>query len=215
MAKLKIYGTPTSPPTRVARVAAHEFGHDFELVQMAWRVTPDELFELNPGGRVPTLVHGDVTIWDSRQIWAYIEALPDSKPHKFLRPLDGPHRWRESNAVTLAYEMMSGTMVVRGMAEDPPIEDHPYLERNLARRDHALRALDEMSAEGWMVDPKTFGLAEAVMICGTDALVGREVIDIHDYPYLAGIRMRYETRKSLADTKGEYYPGQRGGMPAP
>ena len=75
-------------------------------------------------------------------------------------------------------------------------------------------SLDEMASDGWLVDPRTFGLAEAVMICATDALVGREVINIYDYPYLAGIRMRYETRKSLAETLGEYYPGQRGGVAA-
>ena len=212
MANLKIYGTPTSPPTRVARVAAIEFGHDFELVQMAWRVTPDELFELNPGGRVPTLVHDDFTLWDSRQIWAYIEALPDSKPHESVRLLEGEHRWREANAVTLAYEALSAMMIMRGMAEEPAIEEHPYLARNAERRDRALRALDDMASEGWLVDSKIFGLAEAVMICATDALVGREVIDIYDYPYLAGIRMRYATRKSLAETLGEYYPGQRGGI---
>jgi glutathione S-transferase len=204
MASLRIYGTLTSPPTRVARVAALEFGHQIEFCPMAWRVSPDELFDINPAGRVPVLVHGDVTLWDSRQIWAYVEALPDSKPHELLRPLAGPHRWHEANAVTLAYEVMAAMMVVRGMSEAPPVQEHPYLARNVARRSHALCALDAMASDGWLVDPKTFGLAEVVMICATDALVGREVMVIDDYPNLASIRLQHSTRMSLVETLSEY-----------
>ena len=212
MAHLKIFGTPTSPPTRIARVAGIEFGHDVELCQMAWRISPKELFELNPAGRVPVLMHDEVMIWDSRQIWSYIELLADSKPHESVREINGPHRWREANIVTLGYELMGAMMVVRGMEEKPAISDHPYLHRSIERRDHCLKMLDEMAASGWLVDPATFGLAEAVTICATDALVGREVIDINNYPFLSGVRMRYSTRKSLVDTLGNYYPGQRGGQ---
>jgi glutathione S-transferase len=212
MAKFQIYGTPTSPPTRVARVAAIEYGHEFELCQMAWRVTPDELFKLNPAGRVPALVHGDMTLYDSRQIWAYIEQLEDSQPSKGLRRSDGPNRWREANAATLAYEALGGMMTVRGMAEEPPIEEHPYLDRSKARIHQCLSALDAMAEQGWLVEPGTFGLADAVTVCATDAMAGRETIDMKDYPHLEGIRMRYGSRKSLAETFGDYFPGQRGGV---
>ena len=41
-----------------------------------------------------------------------------------------------------------------------------------------------MASQGWLVEPATFGLADAVMISATDALVGREVINIYDYPHL-------------------------------
>tara|TARA_B100000676_G_C17915479_1_gene752449 strand:+ start:102 stop:740 length:639 start_codon:yes stop_codon:yes gene_type:complete len=212
MANLKIFGTPTSPPTRIARVAGIEFGHIVELCELAWRVSPDELFDLNPAGRVPVLVHEDVTLWDSRQIWSYIERLDDSNPHESVRNIEGAHRWREANMVTLGYELMGAMMILRGMEEQPSISDHPYLHRNIERRDRCLKTLDDMSSSGWLVEPTTFGLADALMICATDALVGREVIDIKQYPSLSGIRMRYSTRKSLVETLGEYYPGQRGGL---
>ena len=212
MAKLKIFGTSTSPPTRIARVAGIEFGHEVELCPMAWRDTPDELFSLNPAGRVPVLVHEEVTLWDSRQIWSYIETLEDTNAHESVRVMQGPHYWREANILTLIYEMMGAMMVVRGMEEDPPISEHPYLYRSLDRWGRCLKALDEMASQGWFVEPTTFGLAEAAMICATDALVGREVIDISQYPHLSGIRMRYETRVSLVTTLGKYFPGQRGGV---
>ena len=212
MAKMKIYGTPTSPPTRVARVAAMEFGHEFEFCEMAWRVSSDELYDLNPAGRVPALDHDGTVIYDSRVIWVYLECLEDSKPHESLRSVSGPDCWREANAATMSYELLMTSMVIRGMEEEPPITEPPYLARCAERRLKLLRALDDMASDGWLVNPVTFGLADAVMICATDALVGREVIDIHDYPHLAGVRMRYQTRKSIAETLGEYYPGQKGGI---
>ena len=214
MAKMKIYGTPTSPPTRVARIAAMEFGHDAQLCQMAWRVTPDELYKLNPAGRVPALEHDGNTIYDSRVIWLYLEQLEDSRPSKSVRSLSGPDCWREANAATLCYELLMTGMVIRGMEEKPPITEHPYLARCAERRLILLRAIDEMASQGWLVEPATFGLADVVMICATDALVGREVINIYDYPHLEGIRMRYQTRKSIAETLGEYYPDQKGGVSA-
>jgi glutathione S-transferase len=174
---------------------------------MVWRVTPQDLFDLNPAGRVPILVHDSVVLWESRQIWSYIETLPDSRGPSSLRTTSMNSHWREANAVTLGYEVMSAMMTIRGMAEEPAITSHPYLTRSAERRDRALRALDQMACEGALVEPGTFGLAEAVLICATDALVGRNTIVMGDYPHLETVRNEHSRRKSMVATLGVYAPG--------
>ena len=55
----RLYGTPTSPYTRIARIAAAEFGYEYEFCGLRWRVSPAELFEINPVRRVPAhSIHG-------------------------------------------------------------------------------------------------------------------------------------------------------------
>jgi glutathione S-transferase len=72
---MKLYGFPPSPDTwKVRAVAAHlEIPLDFEFVDLTkgQSHTPEYL-ALNPNGRTPTLVDGDLRLWESTAIMQYL-----------------------------------------------------------------------------------------------------------------------------------------------
>jgi glutathione S-transferase len=200
----KIYGTPTSPYTRIARIAAAEFGFDYEFHDLRWRVSPVELFKVNPIGRVPLLVDGDRQIADSRLIWAYLEERPNARGDESLRPLGGSHRWDEENMVLQIYATLEAMMVLRGMAETPPVTDHPYLSRSRERIDICLAAIDRTASRGYLIDPDRFGFAEAALIAATSVLKGYKLADIDQHRHIGALCDRFSDRRSIAATRPEF-----------
>jgi glutathione S-transferase len=72
---MKLYGFPPSPNTwKVSALAAH-LGVPLELdvIDLAKGVQHAPAYRaLNPSGRTPTLVDGDVTLWESNAILQYV-----------------------------------------------------------------------------------------------------------------------------------------------
>jgi glutathione S-transferase len=72
---MKLYGFPPSPNTWKVRAAAAHLGIplELELVDLAkgQQRTPEYL-ALNPTGRTPLLVDGDLVLWESNAIMQYI-----------------------------------------------------------------------------------------------------------------------------------------------
>jgi glutathione S-transferase len=77
----RLYSGPLSMFGAKAEIAAHEKGLDFDLVMVPFDM--DRLYEpkhpdvlrINPKRQVPVLVHGDLEIFDSSQIFEYLEDL--------------------------------------------------------------------------------------------------------------------------------------------
>jgi glutathione S-transferase len=80
-----------------AQIAALEKGLDFELIMVPFGM--DRLYEpkhpevlrINPKRQVPVLIHGDLEIFDSTQIFEYLE---DLKPEPALWPVGAAARAR-------------------------------------------------------------------------------------------------------------------------
>lgn len=78
---ITLYSGPLSMFGAKAQIAAHEKGIDFDLVMvpfdMARLYEPKhpEVLRINPKRQVPVLVHGDLEIFDSSQIFEYLEDL--------------------------------------------------------------------------------------------------------------------------------------------
>ena len=76
MTAIKIHGMPPSTFTRTVRLACHEKGIDHELVQ----AMPSEVGALNPFHKIPVMVHGDFTLYESTAIVRYLDrAFPGPK----------------------------------------------------------------------------------------------------------------------------------------
>jgi glutathione S-transferase len=78
MAALQIYGVPPSTFTRAVRLGCHEKGIDYELVT-TW---PSKIGALNPLGKIPAMVHGDLTLFETPAILRYLD-----------RTFPGPKLW--------------------------------------------------------------------------------------------------------------------------
>ena len=86
---MKLYSIQPSNNARRVRATAEHLGIALEIIDqpMAEMKTPPYL-ALNPNGKVPTLVDGDLTLWESRAIMQYVAS---KKPSAFW-PTDDRRR---------------------------------------------------------------------------------------------------------------------------
>lgn len=95
--RFTLYSGPLSMFGAKAQIAALEKGLDFELVmvaydaQLGYSPKHPEVLRINPKRQVPVLVHGDLEIFDSTQIFEYLEDLQPTPP---LWPRDLVNRAR-------------------------------------------------------------------------------------------------------------------------
>jgi glutathione S-transferase len=84
---MRIYSGPLSMFGAKAEIATREKGLNFELIMVpfgsAYEPKHPEVVRINPKQKVPVLVHGDLEIFDSTQIFEYLEHL---KPVPALWP---------------------------------------------------------------------------------------------------------------------------------
>ena len=89
--ELRLYSGPLSMFGAKAQIALHEKGIPFELVMVPFDM--DRLYEpkhpevlrVNPKRQVPVLIHGSIEIFDSTQIFEYLE---DIAPKPALWPAE-------------------------------------------------------------------------------------------------------------------------------
>ncbi len=77
---MKIYGRTSSSNVMKVLWAAAELGLDYERVDAGMTfgvVDTPEYRAMNPNGRVPTIVDGDLTLWESNVIVRYLAAKHD------------------------------------------------------------------------------------------------------------------------------------------
>jgi glutathione S-transferase len=104
---LKLHGFQMSPNTRRALFGLEEHGEAYELVPvdlMSGEQKSPAYLALNPTGRVPTLVDGDLVLWESNAILEYLAAR---RPEKKLGPQSPSEvgevaRWMFMNAAHLS-----------------------------------------------------------------------------------------------------------------
>jgi glutathione S-transferase len=86
MTKPILYSGPLSMFGAKAQIAALEKGLDLEVVLVPFEFGPGyspkhpEVLRINPKRQVPVLVHGDLEIFDSTQIFEYLEDLQPAPP---------------------------------------------------------------------------------------------------------------------------------------
>src|SRR5271169_6531021 len=89
--RMRLYSGPLSMFGAKAEIAALEKGLGIELVMVPFQMQTlyepkhPEVARINPKRQVPVLVHGDLEIFDSTQIFEYFE---DLKPEPPLWPRD-------------------------------------------------------------------------------------------------------------------------------
>lgn len=130
---MKLYNSNGSPNALRSRAVIHELGLPVEIVNVdiakGENRTP-EFLAINPNGKVPALVDGDVSIWESRAINAYLAA---GNPAAGLYPADLARRavidqWSSWQAIHLgpamqkiAFERVQKKMFGRGEADEAAI----------------------------------------------------------------------------------------------
>lgn len=107
---MKLYNSNGSPNALRSRAVIHELGVPVDIIDLDFSKgdnrTPAFL-ALNPNGKVPTFTDGDLVLWESRAINAYVAA---KYPGANLYPVDLPQRamvdqWTYWHAIHLGPSM--------------------------------------------------------------------------------------------------------------
>ncbi len=151
---IKIFGRVTSSNVMKVMWAVGELGLEYERVDagMAFGVvdTP-EYRAMNPNGRVPTLVDGDLTLWESNAIVRYLTAKYDAGG---LWPEDAAvradlDRWMDWQQTT---QNPAFTPVFWGLVRTPEAErDQKAVDAAVAQSIQIMRILDaRLEGRDWI-----------------------------------------------------------------
>ncbi len=104
-----LYGSQTSPFVRRIRLLLGDTSYEFKEINPFDTEGASELNKINPINQIPLLVAGEQTIWDSRQIFNYLNSFHryqnmDWDDENLLTAIDGA----VSSAVSLMLMKRSG-----------------------------------------------------------------------------------------------------------
>ncbi len=133
--RMRLFSGPLSMFGAKAQIAAIEKGLDVELVmvpfdmQRLYEPKHPEVLRINPKKQVPVLIHGDLEIFDSTQIFEYFE---DVCPQPPLWPSDPAGRARARLLEHLSDEMYFPPIVRLMSLQDKPQDPAAVAAREAA-----------------------------------------------------------------------------------
>ena len=150
--RFTLYSGPLSMFGAKAEIAAREKGLDFELVMVPFDFdrlyTPQhpEVLRVNPKKQVPVLVDGDLALFDSTQIFEYLE---DLRPDPALGPTDLRDRAR-ARQLELKSDEVYFPHVVRLMGLQDKLEEPLALAAIEAAQQYCLDMDALLAGREWL-----------------------------------------------------------------
>ena len=153
---LKLYGNARSRATRCLWML-EETGEPYELIQTS--VRPEDLqspayLQLNPNARIPTLVDGEVVLWESMAINLYLAQKPSLMQLNSAAVLGIAAQWSFWAMLETEFlELLSHRAMLPEYARDPShIERNTLLlQKPLAVLDNALNGRAHLAGENFTV----------------------------------------------------------------
>lgn len=199
---MKLYSGPLSMFGAKAEIALHEKGISFELVMVPFEMKTlyspkhPEVARINPKRQVPVLIDGDLEIFDSTQIFEYLETI---KPEPALWPADPKAKARARLLETKSDEVYFPP-IVRLMGLQATPDDPAAVEARAA----AVRFYDEletsMGARHWLAGDYSYADIAFYMAQLFGARMTAPMTDAH--PRLQAWRDRMSARPAVAKVAG-------------
>ena len=200
-----LHGFPMSPNTRRALLALEEVGADHRLEQvdlMTGAQKSEAYKKLNPTARVPTLVDGDVVLWESNAILVYLaEKFPDRLfAGKTATEKGDVARWMFMNAAHLSPALARIFAHTIRLPEDQRLPR--IVDESRAEVDRSLAAIElhlKETAREFLAGP--FGIADLSVApsLGFAPMLG---LSFDKYPAVAAWQQRVQSRPSWKKVYG-------------
>lgn len=185
-----LYGSKTSPFVRRIRILMEKL--PFELDEMNIYETDDaqKLQKINPINQIPVLVDGKTTIWDSRQIYNYLNLN-----HKFFN-MD----WEDENILTAIDGMLNSGVALLLMKRSGMNIDEPfmYVNRQKERIGSVLDYLKPFIQDKAM---KEWNFLTISLYCFLDWATFRKIIDISNRPECQALLDKYKDLAIVKETE--------------
>jgi len=199
---IQIHGVHGSPFVRKVFVALDLKGLEYEIVPQMPFTGDEEYLKVNPLGKIPTLVDGDLTLGDSKVICRYLES---AYPDPALYPTDVKERamadWYEDLCGGHVAELAAGIFFQRFMRPFA-FKQEPDEELVATITDKKLPPMldyldSQVPAEGYVFGD--FTLADMAIISPfiNAAYAGYEV-DAARWPNMAGLISRVRALPAVA-----------------
>jgi glutathione S-transferase len=214
---MKLYSGPLSMFGAKAEIAAHEKGLAFELIMVPFEMKTlyqpkhPEVLRINPKRQVPVLIDGDLEIFDSTQIFEYIESI---KPDPALWPAEPQARAR-ARLLEHKSDEVYFPPIVRLMGLQATPDDPAAVEARAA----ALSFYDDMEkgmgSKEWLAGSYSYADIAFYMALIFGDRMGAPMTDAH--PKLQAWRDRMSARppvRQVAGAMGRYLLSQGRKLPA-
>ncbi len=214
---MKLYSGPLSMFGAKAEIAAHEKGLAFELVMVPFEMKTlyqpkhPEVLRVNPKRQVPVLIDGDLEIFDSTQIFEYLETI---KPEPALWPADPKARARarllEHKSDEVYFPPVIRLMGLQGTPDDPAAVEARAAA--LAFYDGMEKAIADKE---WLAGSYSYADIAFYMAQIFGDRMGAPMTDAH--PKLQAWRVRMSARppvRQVAGAMGRYLVSQGRKLPA-
>lgn len=193
-----LVGQYDSPYVRRVAISLHVLGVPFERNTMSVFADAKAMREINPLGRIPSLIldDGEILI-DSTAILDYLDEL--AGPERALIPPRGPERRRALFMLALISGALDKTIAVLYETTLRPREKmyEPWVARCREQLDSALTALEAIAPDGSRIQQPEISLASML---GYFELRFREPLESHKYPKLEKFYARFRTLDAFVKT---------------
>ncbi|WP_419909376.1 glutathione S-transferase family protein [Hoeflea sp.] len=204
--EIALHGYRYSVYNRVARLALHLKDVSYAMVEVDPFSKLDPAYlQLHPFGRVPTLVHGTFSVFETRAITRYIDQAFSGPPlqpvgAKSLARMDQVTGIIDSHGYWPMVRQVFSQRVFSRLEGEPPNEDE--IAAGLAASHNVLAVLDGIAEEGLVLDGRDFTLADCHLAPMIDYFVradeGRDALS--SYPNLYRWWERVSTMPVLEST---------------
>ena len=156
---LQIYGNPRSRAMRCLWML-EEMGEPYQLIEKSTRtdeLQSAEYLRLNPNARIPTLVDGDLVLWESMAINLYLAQKYEGPMHSIDPTVLGLAAqwsfWAMLELEGLLLELLNHRAVLPEFARDPSYaeRDELLLRRPLGVLNNSLRGRDHLAGGNFTV----------------------------------------------------------------
>ncbi len=200
-----LHGFPMSPNTRRALLALEEIGAAYRLepVDLMTGAQKSEAYrKLNPTARVPTLVDGDVVLWESNAILVYLAEKFPGRLFVGKTPAErgDVSRWMFMNAAHLSPALARIFAHTIRLPEDQRIPR--IVDESRAELDRSLGAIElHLKETGREFLGGPFGIADLSIApaLGTAAMLG---VSLDAYPSIKAWQTRIQTRPAWKKVYG-------------
>ena len=213
---MKLYSGPLSMFGAKAEIAMHEKGIDFELVMVPFEMKTlyqpkhPEVARINPKRQVPVLVDGDLEIFDSTQIFEYLETI---RPEPALWPVEPKARAR-ARLVEMKSDEVYFPPIVRLMGLQATPDDPAAVEARGAAARFYNELKGTMGGQQWLAGDYSYADIAFYMAQLFGARMTAPMSDAH--PRLQAWRERMSARPAVAKVAvamGRYLLGQGRKLP--
>lgn len=184
-----LYGSQASPFVRRLRMLMHEIDYEFKEMNIFEAQDATLLNKINPLNQVPVLRHDEKTIWDSRQIFQYINQI-----HQLERL-----NWEEENLLTGIEGAMDSAIALLLMKRSGMNIDENYMY-TVRQKDRIESVLDYLKP--WLSDRALteWNFGAMTMYSFLDWAIFRNIVSLENRPECNKFLQTHSTRKSVIAT---------------